>query len=69
MANEPENSNDGPLDRAVSILTFVAEQKKALSAAEIAAALIRASGRSAKLCRGSGLVATMNARKTGRFLR
>ena len=36
MANEPENSNDGPLDRAIAILTFVAEQKKALSAAEIA---------------------------------
>jgi IclR family acetate operon transcriptional repressor len=34
-----DNSNDGPLDRAIAILTFVAEQKKALSAAEIAAAL------------------------------
>jgi IclR family acetate operon transcriptional repressor len=39
MADEPKNSNDGPLDRAMAILTFVAEQKKALSAAEIAAAL------------------------------
>src|SRR5215831_10392791 len=38
VAREPENSNDGPLDRAVAILTFVAEQKKALSAAEIAVA-------------------------------
>ena len=39
MADEPRHSNDGPLDRAIAILTFVAEQKKALSAAEIAAAL------------------------------
>jgi IclR family transcriptional regulator, acetate operon repressor len=39
VADEPESSNDGPLDRAIAILTFVAEQKKALSAAEIAAAL------------------------------
>ena len=39
MANEPHSSNDGPLDRAIAILTFVAEQKKALSAAEIATAL------------------------------
>ena len=39
MANEPDSSNDGPLDRAIAILVFVAEQKKALSAAEIAAAL------------------------------
>ena len=39
MANEADSSNDGPLDRAIAILVFVAEQKKALSAAEIAAAL------------------------------
>ncbi|GKQ55707.1 transcriptional regulator [Bradyrhizobium sp. Ce-3] len=39
VANEPDSSNDGPLDRAIAILTFVAEQKKALSAAEIATAL------------------------------
>jgi hypothetical protein len=39
VADEPETSNEGPLDRAFAILTFVAEQKKALSAAEIAAAL------------------------------
>ncbi|KJC62567.1 transcriptional regulator [Bradyrhizobium sp. LTSPM299] len=39
MANEPDSPNDGPLDRAIAILVFVAEQKKALSAAEIAAAL------------------------------
>ena len=39
MANERDSSNDGPLDRAIAILVFVAEQKKALSAAEIAAAL------------------------------
>jgi IclR family transcriptional regulator, acetate operon repressor len=39
VANEPDSSNDGPLDRAIAILVFVAEQKKALSAAEIAAAL------------------------------
>jgi IclR family transcriptional regulator, acetate operon repressor len=39
VADEPGHSNDGPLDRAIAILTFVAEQKKALSAAEIAAAL------------------------------
>ncbi|KAB1068564.1 IclR family transcriptional regulator [Methylobacterium planeticum] len=30
---------DGPLDRALAILTFVAEQKKAVSAAEVAATL------------------------------
>src|SRR5689334_20621559 len=34
-----ERSHDGPLDRALAILTFVAEQRKALSAAEIAVAL------------------------------
>src|SRR5579863_6278250 len=39
VADEPRHSNDGPLDRAIAILTFVAEQKKALSAAEIAVAL------------------------------
>ncbi|MDP4026831.1 IclR family transcriptional regulator [Methylobacterium sp. NEAU 140] len=39
MADEPDRSRDGPLDRAIAILTFVAEQKKALSAAEIAVAL------------------------------
>jgi IclR family acetate operon transcriptional repressor len=39
VTNEPESFKDGPLDRAIAILTFVAEQKKALSAAEIAAAL------------------------------
>jgi IclR family transcriptional regulator, acetate operon repressor len=39
VANEPDSPNDGPLDRAIAILVFVAEQKKALSAAEIAAAL------------------------------
>ncbi|QPF82822.1 IclR family transcriptional regulator [Bradyrhizobium genosp. L] len=39
MAKQPENANDGPLDRAIAILTFVAEQKKALTAAEIATAL------------------------------
>ena len=39
MASQRENSTDGPLDRALAILTFIAEQKKALSAAEIAAAL------------------------------
>jgi IclR family acetate operon transcriptional repressor len=39
LANQPDSSSDGPLDRAIAILTFVAEQKKALSAAEIAAAL------------------------------
>ncbi|MCJ2052811.1 IclR family transcriptional regulator [Methylobacterium sp. J-070] len=39
MADEPDGSRTGPLDRALAILTFVAEQKKALSAAEIATAL------------------------------
>ncbi|MCJ2091007.1 IclR family transcriptional regulator [Methylobacterium sp. J-072] len=39
MADELARSQDGPLDRALAILTFVAEQKKALSVAEIAAAL------------------------------
>ena len=39
MANQSDSSSDGPLDRAIAILTFVADQKKALSAAEIAAAL------------------------------
>lgn len=39
MAVEPDRSRDAPLDRALAILTFVAEQRKALSAAEIAAAL------------------------------
>ncbi|AYO81023.1 IclR family transcriptional regulator [Methylobacterium brachiatum] len=39
MTDEPKRSHDGPLDRALAILTFVAEQKKALSAAEIADAL------------------------------
>ncbi len=32
-------STDGPLDRALGILNFIAEQKKAISAAEISAAL------------------------------
>lgn len=39
VADEQDRSPVGPLDRAIAILTFVAEQKKALSAAEIAAAL------------------------------
>ncbi|WP_267426746.1 IclR family transcriptional regulator [Methylobacterium sp. GC_Met_2] len=39
MADQLPRSQDGPLDRALAILTFVAEQKKALSAAEIATAL------------------------------
>jgi Na+/H+-dicarboxylate symporter len=39
VLDEAERSHDGPLDRAIAILTFVAEQKKAVSAAEIAAAL------------------------------
>lgn len=39
MADASESHTDGPLDRAIAILTFVAEQKKALSAAEISAAL------------------------------
>ena len=39
MADEHDRLQDGPLDRAIAILTFVAEQKKALSAAEIAASL------------------------------
>ncbi len=34
-----DRSQDGPLDRTIAILTFVCEQRKALSAAEIAAAL------------------------------
>lgn len=33
-----DRSQDGPLDRTIAILTFVCEQRKALSAAEIAAA-------------------------------
>ncbi|KMO36986.1 transcriptional regulator [Methylobacterium variabile] len=39
MADEQDRSPAGPLDRAIAILTFIAEQKKALSAAEIAAGL------------------------------
>lgn len=39
MADELDRSRDAPLDRALAILTFVAEQRKALSAAEIASAL------------------------------
>jgi IclR family transcriptional regulator, acetate operon repressor len=39
VADEPKKSRDRPLDRALAILTFVAEQKKALSTAEIADAL------------------------------
>jgi DNA-binding IclR family transcriptional regulator len=39
LADEGSRSHDGPLDRAIAILTFVAEQKKAVTAAEIAAAL------------------------------
>ena len=39
MAAELDRSRDAPLDRALAILTFVAEQRKALSAAEIASAL------------------------------
>jgi IclR family transcriptional regulator, acetate operon repressor len=39
VPDEAERSHEGPLDRAIAILTFVAEQKKAVSAAEIAAAL------------------------------
>jgi IclR family acetate operon transcriptional repressor len=39
VANELDRSRDAPLDRALAILTFVAEQRKALSAAEIASAL------------------------------
>jgi DNA-binding IclR family transcriptional regulator len=39
VADDFDRSRDGPLDRALAILTFVAEQKKALSAAEIATAL------------------------------
>ena len=39
VIGDADKSRDGPLDRAIAILTFVAEQKKAVSAAEIAAAL------------------------------
>ena len=39
MIDASERPHDGPLDRAVAILALVAEQRKALSAAEIAAAL------------------------------
>lgn len=39
LRDEADRSHEGPLDRAIAILTFVAEQKKAVSAAEIAAAL------------------------------
>ncbi|WP_419951675.1 IclR family transcriptional regulator [Methylobacterium sp.] len=39
MLDEQDRSLSGPLDRAFAILTFIAEQKKALSAAEIATAL------------------------------
>jgi DNA-binding IclR family transcriptional regulator len=39
VADGNDRSHDGPLDRAIAILTFVAEQRKALSAAEIAVAL------------------------------
>lgn len=39
VAGEQDKPHDGPLDRAIAILTFVAEQKKAVTAAEIGAAL------------------------------
>jgi IclR family acetate operon transcriptional repressor len=39
VVGEADKSHDGPLDRAIAILTFVAEQKKALTTAEIGAAL------------------------------
>jgi len=39
VIEDADKSRDGPLNRAIAILTFVAEQKKAVSAAEIAAAL------------------------------
>ena len=39
VAGEQDKPHDGPLDRAIAILTFVAEQKKAVTAAKIGAAL------------------------------
>ena len=39
MSDELDRSRTAPLDRAFAILTFVAEQRKALSVAEIASAL------------------------------
>jgi IclR family transcriptional regulator, acetate operon repressor len=39
VAGAQDKPHDGPLDRAIAILTFVAEQKKAVTAAEIGAAL------------------------------
>jgi IclR family acetate operon transcriptional repressor len=39
VTTEDDRPHDGPLDRAIAILSFVAEQKKAVTAAEIAAAL------------------------------